>query len=583
MQTRTDADLIQEYAAHGSEAAFGEIVRRYADFVYSAALRQLGNAEQARDVAQTVFADLARKAGSLRANTLLIGWLCQGARLAALEQLRKEQRRQQRERQAMDLLDPSPDDPNDWNTVRPVLDEAIASLGHEDRDALLLRFFRNESLAAVGATLGVSEDAAQKRVSRALDKLREFLAERGIRTTAAVLSAVLTAHAVQSAPAGFAALLTSGALAKAAAARGFTALFLKLMTLSNMKTSILILALAGGVAGLIVLQANTQRQLREARALNQLQTTEMDALRAANAQLAGLTNEFERLRNEAKDVLRLRDEVSRLRRDRNGQQAIMTPKPVLLETNGVTGPTEPQVNIATKFVMIPTEKLRALLIAAGQTSLPGMAQDWTGLLTAQQFKVLGDALEHVEDSKLLASPQVTTLSGRQAQLQMMKEIPFGTGSTNIGLALDVIPQCTTNSALIQLSLTGWLAELTDASPGHDGSQPAVRHTVITNTSAVTDGMTVLLQHEIPADGRLGLDEADSGDNNLAGPKTLLVFVTPRAIKSDGAPFFPDRLVVVRRDLGGVAESDGTPFIQEVEVTNKSTRLVPLEPAPAGNP
>ena len=187
MQTKSDADLLREYAVNRSEAAFGEIVQRYADFVYSAALRQVGNAEQARDVAQTVFVDLARKAGSLRANILLIGWLCQGARLAALEQLRKDRRRQQRERQAMDLLDPSPDDPNDWNTVRPALDEAIASLGHEDRDALLLRFFRNESLASVGAMLGVSEDAAQKRVSRALGRLREFLAERGIHTTAAAL------------------------------------------------------------------------------------------------------------------------------------------------------------------------------------------------------------------------------------------------------------------------------------------------------------------------------------------------------------------------------------------------------------
>jgi DNA-directed RNA polymerase specialized sigma24 family protein len=96
MQTRTDADLLQEYAANRSEAAFGEIVRRYADFVYSAALRQVGNAEQARDVAQAVFVDLARKADSLRANSVLIGWLCQGARLAALEQLRKDQRHQTR-------------------------------------------------------------------------------------------------------------------------------------------------------------------------------------------------------------------------------------------------------------------------------------------------------------------------------------------------------------------------------------------------------------------------------------------------------------------------------------------------------
>src|SRR5437868_6984911 len=107
MQTPTDAELLREYAANRSEAAFGEIVRRYADFVYSAALRQVGNPEQARDVAQVVFTDLARKAGSLSANTLLIGWLCHGARLAALGQLRSDRRRQERERHAMDFLDAS--------------------------------------------------------------------------------------------------------------------------------------------------------------------------------------------------------------------------------------------------------------------------------------------------------------------------------------------------------------------------------------------------------------------------------------------------------------------------------------------
>src|SRR5882762_1911394 len=104
MHTKSDAELLSDYVANKSEAAFGEIVRRYADFVYSAALRQLGDPDRARDVSQVVFADLARKAGSLRANTLLIGWLCHGARLAALEQLRTDRRRQHRERHAMDLL-----------------------------------------------------------------------------------------------------------------------------------------------------------------------------------------------------------------------------------------------------------------------------------------------------------------------------------------------------------------------------------------------------------------------------------------------------------------------------------------------
>ncbi len=235
MQTKTDAELLHEYVVNKSEAAFGEIVRRYADFVYSAALRQVGNGEHARDVAQTVFADLARKAGSLAKGTVLIGWLCNGARLAALEQIRADQRRLQRERQSMDLLHSTSEPADDWSAVRPVLDEILAHLGNEDRDALLLRFFKNESLATVGATLGISEDAAQKRVSRALGKLREFLAERDINTTASALSAALIANGVQAAPSGFAASLAAGALKTAVATNNSTVPLLKLFTASNLK------------------------------------------------------------------------------------------------------------------------------------------------------------------------------------------------------------------------------------------------------------------------------------------------------------------------------------------------------------
>src|SRR5436190_7927526 len=120
MQTISDADLLRDYAQNSSEAAFGEIVRRYSDFVYSAVLRQVENQEAARDVSQTVFSDLARKAGSLHKNTVLIGWLCRGARLAALEQLRRDRRRLYRERLAMDLRESSSEVANDWESIRRV-------------------------------------------------------------------------------------------------------------------------------------------------------------------------------------------------------------------------------------------------------------------------------------------------------------------------------------------------------------------------------------------------------------------------------------------------------------------------------
>lgn len=211
----TDHELLRDYAATGSETAFGELVRRHTDLVYSAALRQLGEPEAARDVTQSVFVDLARKAASLKPDALLAGWLYRSTRYAVLNELRSRKRRQERERQAMQLLDSGSETAPDWEQLAPVLDEAITSLGEQDRDAILLRFFHNESLAVVGQCFGISEDTAQKRVSRALDKLRGLLVRRGVPATTGGLAVTLLANSVQAAPSEVTASLAASALAAA--------------------------------------------------------------------------------------------------------------------------------------------------------------------------------------------------------------------------------------------------------------------------------------------------------------------------------------------------------------------------------
>ena len=110
-------------------------------------------------------------------------------------------------------LDTTPD----WDRIRPMLDKALDKLSATDRDALVLRFFDQHSLAEVGRQLGLSEDAARKRIHRALDKVRVSLARQGVGVTSAVLATCVSANAVQLAPAGMAVALTSTALSGAAA------------------------------------------------------------------------------------------------------------------------------------------------------------------------------------------------------------------------------------------------------------------------------------------------------------------------------------------------------------------------------
>ena len=213
-----DAELLHLYAANRDEAAFAELVRRYLNLVYFAALRQVGgDAYGAEDVAQNVFTLLARKASALSRHQTLAGWLHTTTRFAASEAMRTERRRLAREQEAHTMHELFPgSDPTahaDWERLRPIIDEALGDLGAADREAVLLRFFAGLPLAAIGVRLNVSENAARMRVERALEKLQALLARRGMTSTNAALGVALGGQAALAAPAGLAASVTSTALA----------------------------------------------------------------------------------------------------------------------------------------------------------------------------------------------------------------------------------------------------------------------------------------------------------------------------------------------------------------------------------
>ncbi len=140
--------------------------------------------------------------------------------------VRTEYRRKAREQKAYLMNENSYEAPPDldWDRVRPALDEAMDKLNKLDREALLLRFFSGCRLAEVGVNLGLTEEAARKRIDRALDKLRALLARRGVNSASAAVAAMLAGNAVSAAPAGFAAALPGVALAASAGAPAFNLL-----------------------------------------------------------------------------------------------------------------------------------------------------------------------------------------------------------------------------------------------------------------------------------------------------------------------------------------------------------------------
>lgn len=288
---KTDFELLQEYLGSKSESAFTELVQRHFGLVYSVASRRLrGDAHLAEDVAQSVFNDLARKAHTLRNRATLGGWLYLSANTASAAVLRREGRRLARETTAHDMqttFSPENDQPS-WTQLRPVIDDAIIALREEDREAVVLRFFQQRSFADIGATLCVTEEAARKRVHRALEKLRETLQQRGVTSTSAALGVALAALGTISSPTALSAKVAANALASHGVSAGAGA---GSIVMSALPAAALII---GG--WLVFTQHQANQALRAELAGFNSEKVSIAALRAENQERARRIAETEALR-----------------------------------------------------------------------------------------------------------------------------------------------------------------------------------------------------------------------------------------------------------------------------------------------
>jgi RNA polymerase sigma factor (sigma-70 family) len=195
------SDLLTAYRTSRSEGAFTELVRRYTNLVYSVAHRRLADASLAEEVTQAVFLRLAKAAPKVTHDAALVAWLHRTTVHVAIDAWRSETRRRAREQNAAAMESAPAEDARLWSEMAPQLDEALDQLSDEDREAVLLRFFAQKRMREVGQALGISEDAAKMRVSRAIDRLRAQLALRGVSCTVAVLAGFMAERSIEAAPA----------------------------------------------------------------------------------------------------------------------------------------------------------------------------------------------------------------------------------------------------------------------------------------------------------------------------------------------------------------------------------------------
>lgn len=280
----TDRELWERYRHSPSAAALGELVRRHVDWVYSAARRQVGDAHQAEDVTQAVFLLLVQKAPRLRANTVLPAWLLKVTRYAAATGRRTEARRKKHETQAAAMKSETsePIGEEQWEQLAPMLDELVGKLREKDRQAVLLRFYRGMDFAAVGSELGISEEAAKKRVGRAVEKLRQMAQGKGLVLAGAALAEGMLTHTTQAAPAQLAAVVVNVITAPAAAGAAVTIA----KGVGQMMTWIKIKLVAGVAIALVIFGATAAvvSQQRQDRSLATQATTQSAATRPATQQ-----------------------------------------------------------------------------------------------------------------------------------------------------------------------------------------------------------------------------------------------------------------------------------------------------------
>jgi RNA polymerase sigma factor (sigma-70 family) len=504
-----DSELLRRFAKTNSEDAFAELVKRHVNLVYSAALRQVGgDAHFAKDVAQTVFADLARKAGSLSRRETLTGWLYTSAHFAAAKIARGENRRRDREEKFMrePTSETAPD--ADWDKLRPTLDAAMHELKESDREAVLLRYFENRQFAEVGAKLGLNENAARMRVERALEKLRDIFNKRGI-TTATALASVISANAIQVAPANLAATLTTASIATAGTG---TFTLLKIMTATKLKLAFGALVVAGA-AIVFALQHQAQEKLRAESELLRQQIAQLQTDNESLSNRLPAIGDSKSLSDEQlNELLTLRGEVTRLRREKN-----VLPEAAQSETNRLPAAEKITIHLGTKFVSIPTDDMASM-----NAIWPlGDNDNRMGLLTEQQFKLFNETLQGASDVNVISMPQVVTINGETATISVNRAALVDGTNVNTGTSLNVTPYFSTNSSTFDLKLNAQLIQLTG-----DPSQPGVQTIQATNQITLSPGQTVVLEKEIPSDGWL-----PDSTNTPTGPRSLLVFVTPTVVDS----------------------------------------------------
>jgi len=206
----TDRELIGRFHGSRDEAAFAALVDRHGPMVLGACRRALRDAHAADDAFQATFFILAKKAGAVRWQDSLGGWLY----LVSQNVCRKALAKLSRKPQALpDGAEPSQPVQPAASELSAILDEELRRLPSGYRDAIVLCHLQGQSVDEAAKSLGVSEGQLRGRLHRGREKLRERLTQRGVALSVTALTVALSTTNAAAVPAVLKTTLASGVLA----------------------------------------------------------------------------------------------------------------------------------------------------------------------------------------------------------------------------------------------------------------------------------------------------------------------------------------------------------------------------------
>ncbi|HTI69152.1 MAG TPA: sigma-70 family RNA polymerase sigma factor [Candidatus Limnocylindria bacterium] len=441
-----------EFARTRDEAAFSELVSRYVDLVHSTSFRVTADPHLAEDVSQSVFLALAAQCSEIARRVErgmpLSAWLHTASRNRGANVVRGEVRRRAREQEAIGMHETKPEEVP-WERIAPILDHALGELSEGDRQILLLRYFEHKTAGEIASRLGLAEAAAQKRLGRALEKLRIRFATRGVLASGTTFATAITAHGVQAAPIAFTSTLSNLVLASGATATvaaGTTTVFSGLIS-SLLMTKSQIMTVCGVIAVLSVPLAIQQARLNRARYLAPtavLTAGEADPLSVSVEATGGAAP----LESEADELARLRAEAARLQVQLAARRSAANTTPGPAQASALVvgrrvpadaltyiGTETPAASVQTYFSIVRSGSVQELL---GISLIPpDKYQEVSGRFASEDFQreigpQLAKSFGSIQEIELLEEREISPRR-RSLSVRLYKEEGVETNSFDLGL------------------------------------------------------------------------------------------------------------------------------------------------------